>query len=229
MIALDAAHDRREAGEGRLDDLSHETVWAAIEAVARMRGLSLSALAVKAGLDATAFNRSKRRGPVGRAHWPSMETIAKVLVAAEVDFPTFAALAAGQGAKPQVDIPVVPYALIDDPDLFDAEGRPRPSRKWDYTPFPGAVDALFGVLIEGDSHSPLYHEGDVILVAPGHALKRGDKVFLKTRPDGFMLGSFFKRSKTTVDIHGFTQKGGSPIKVPHETIMWTGRIVWASQ
>lgn len=212
-----------------MDGLSHETVWAAIEAVARMKGLSSSALAVKAGLDATAFNRSKRLGPEGRAHWPSMETIAKVLAAVEVDFPTFAALAAGQGAKPQVEIPVVPHARLDDPDLFDAEGRPRPSRKWDYTPFPGAVDALFGVLIEGDNFSPLYHEGDVILVAPGHPLKRGDKVFLKMKPEGFMLGFFFKRSPTTVDIHGFTQKGGGPLKVRQEVVTWTGRIVWASQ
>lgn len=218
-----------DAGEGGLGGLLHQNVWAAIEAVARLKGLSMSGLAVKAGLDATAFNRSKRLGPDGREHWPSMESIAKVLAAAEIDFPTFASLTAGRGDKPQVEIPVVAYDHLDDPDLFDAEGRPRPSRDWDTTPFPGAVDALFGVLIEGNNYSPLYHEGDVILVAPGHQLRRGDKVFLKTRPDGFMLGFFFKRSPTTIDVHAFTQKGGPPLKVPHATVTWTGRIVWASQ
>ena len=60
---------------------SHESVWGAIDALAARHGLSPSALARKAGLDATAFNPSKRHGNDKRPRWPSTESIAKVLAA----------------------------------------------------------------------------------------------------------------------------------------------------
>ena len=47
--------------------------------------MSVSALAKIAGLDATSFNRSKRLGPYGRERWPSTESLAKVLKAANLD------------------------------------------------------------------------------------------------------------------------------------------------
>lgn len=188
----------------------------------------MSGLAVQAGLDATAFNRSKRLGLEGRERWPSMESIAKVLSATGIDFTTFARFAEASGAKPQAEIPVVPANQIDHPGLIDADGRPCPSPAWDITPFPGAVDALFGLLMETDQFAPHYREGDVILVAPGHPLRRGDKVLLKTRPDGFMLGVFAKRSATTIDIRAFGQEG-PPLKIRSTTVQWAGRVVWASQ
>jgi len=46
--------------------LTHSKVWNAIDALARRYGLSASGLAKRAGLDATAFNRSKRVTGEGR-------------------------------------------------------------------------------------------------------------------------------------------------------------------
>ncbi len=53
--------------------LSHERVWAAIDALAERHSLSASGLAKRAGLDSTAFNKSKRRSNDGRPRWPSTE------------------------------------------------------------------------------------------------------------------------------------------------------------
>jgi phage repressor protein C with HTH and peptisase S24 domain len=64
---------------------SHKQIWAAIEAIAEVRGLSVSALAKSAGLDAVEFNRSKRFGRYGRERWPSTESLAKVLKAGNLD------------------------------------------------------------------------------------------------------------------------------------------------
>ncbi len=61
--------------------LSHEKVWAAIDALASQNGLSPSGLARRAGLDPTAFNPSKRVAGDGRPRWPSTESLAKVLAA----------------------------------------------------------------------------------------------------------------------------------------------------
>jgi lambda repressor-like predicted transcriptional regulator len=46
---------------------THEQIWQAIEALARRQGWSLSHLAVRADLDPTALNRSKRTGVNSRA------------------------------------------------------------------------------------------------------------------------------------------------------------------
>ena len=59
--------------------LSHERVWAAIDALASRHGLHTSRLARKAGLNATSLNKSKRVSRKGREHWPSTESISKIL------------------------------------------------------------------------------------------------------------------------------------------------------
>ncbi len=56
---------------------SHSAIWDAIDALAKRHGLSVSGLARLSGLDATAFNPSKRVGKDGRERWPSTESIAK--------------------------------------------------------------------------------------------------------------------------------------------------------
>lgn len=72
--------------------LTHDQLWGALDALAKRAGLSPSGLAKKAGLDATAFNRSKRVAANGRPRWPSMESIAKALAATGVSFGEFAAM-----------------------------------------------------------------------------------------------------------------------------------------
>jgi phage repressor protein C with HTH and peptisase S24 domain len=73
-------------------ELRSDHMWMALDLLAEEHGLSPSGLAIVAGLDPTAFNRSKRERRNGRARWPSTETIAKVLLATRVSFPDFARL-----------------------------------------------------------------------------------------------------------------------------------------
>ena len=40
--------------------LTHKQIWAAFDGIAEAQGISVSALSKRAGLDATAFNPSKR-------------------------------------------------------------------------------------------------------------------------------------------------------------------------
>ena len=49
--------------------LSYNEIWKGLEKLAEVKGLSLSALAQKAGLDPTSFNKSKRIGLDGRKRW----------------------------------------------------------------------------------------------------------------------------------------------------------------
>jgi phage repressor protein C with HTH and peptisase S24 domain len=64
---------------------THTQIWAAIDGIAEARGMSVSALAKRAGLNATAFNRSKRVGRDGHMRWPSTETLSRILTVADMD------------------------------------------------------------------------------------------------------------------------------------------------
>lgn len=76
---------------------THKQVWGAMDRLAREKGLSMSGLARKAGLDPTAFNPSKRHNADGRERWPSTETLSKVLTVTETTLEQFATLMRLQG------------------------------------------------------------------------------------------------------------------------------------
>ena len=58
---------------------AHDIIWEVVEEIAEQRGVSLSRLAVTAGLDATAFNPSKRLANGGLPRFPAMTTMLAVL------------------------------------------------------------------------------------------------------------------------------------------------------
>jgi len=72
--------------------LQAEDLWRALDIIARDRGLTASALARKAGLDPTTFNRSKRGGLRGMGRWPATSSIARVLEATDMTLAEFAGL-----------------------------------------------------------------------------------------------------------------------------------------
>ena len=72
--------------------LSHDQVWEAIDRLAERNSLSASGLAKRAGLDSTAFNKSKRRSSDGRPRWPSTESLSKIMQATGASLDLFGRL-----------------------------------------------------------------------------------------------------------------------------------------
>ena len=68
---------------------THASIWGAIDVVARNRNMSRSGLARFSGLDATAFNISKRFERSGKPHWPALYTLIKVLGATSMPMSDF--------------------------------------------------------------------------------------------------------------------------------------------
>lgn len=117
--------------------LSHEKVWAAIDALASQNGLSPSGLARRAGLDPTAFNPSKRVAGDGRPRWPSTESLAKVLAATGEALNTFAARVETPGGPTDAAPALVPLAGFDaasERNAFDSAGQP--ARRGKVSAFP---------------------------------------------------------------------------------------------
>ena len=91
------------------------------------------------GLDATAFNRSKRVSKDGRERWPSTESIAKILDATAESFDTFLS---GGGAYlqmppplPRSAVPLLGLAQAGAGGFFDSAGFPV-GQGWDEVHLP---------------------------------------------------------------------------------------------
>lgn len=209
--------------------LTHHQVWKAIDAIAERNGLSASALAKRAGLDSTSFNKSKRVGPDGRQRWPTTESMAKVLAATDTTLEEFTALVNGAGApRPESRIPLIGLVQAGSGGYFDDAGFPV-GGGWEEIGFPGVKDDnAYAVEITGDSMEPVYRDGDIIIVSPNSTPRRGDRVVVRTR-SGEVLAKILKRQTAQrLELASFNLQHET-IMLPIKEVEWIGRIVWASQ
>jgi phage repressor protein C with HTH and peptisase S24 domain len=209
--------------------LSHARLWSALDALAHREGLSASGLARRAGLDATAFNPSKRFGPgqPPRPRWPSTESLNRILEVTDVTLAEFAALA--DDAPPRVaTAPLIGMAQAGQDGFFDDAGLPT-GEGWDQTDLPSPTDSLFSLRITGDSMAPLYRDGDRVLVDRDRAdVRRGDRAVVRTVSGETLakeVGTLTANTVTLVSIN----PDYPPRTFPRADIAWMARILWVSQ
>jgi len=209
--------------------LRHTDIWRAIDRLAERHGTSPSGLARRAGLDATTFNKSKRVTADGKPRWPSTESLAKVLNATGASFGEFLSLV-GQGQAGDLGqrIPVIGYAQAGGEGYFDDGGFPI-GTGWDEVAFPHIGDPhAYALEITGDSMEPVYRDGDIIVVSPGSSIRRGDRVVVKTAAGEVMAKQLVRQSARRLEL--------ASVNTTHEDrvlnigdVLWTARIIWASQ
>src|SRR5690242_7078638 len=135
--------------------MQHGDVWRAIDALAARRGLTASGLARAAGLDATTFNKSKRQARDGKPRWPSTESVALALAAADASWVESVALVAGETGGAGRAIPIVGMARAGADGFFDENGFPV--RAEETVRFPGlGEERVYALEIAGDSMEPTY-------------------------------------------------------------------------
>ncbi|HWM30762.1 MAG TPA: helix-turn-helix transcriptional regulator [Methyloceanibacter sp.] len=211
--------------------LTHGRVWSALDALARRYGLSSSGLAKRAGLDATAFNKSKRVTGEGRLRWPTTESIAKVLEATGATVEDFTALVIteprGRRGTAQ-PIPLIGLTQAGAGGFFDDGGFPV-GVGWDQIRFPRVDDDnAYALEVTGDSMQPLYRDGDILIVSPNAAPRKGDRVVLRTTDGEVMAKILVRRTAKTVELASFNPAHANLV-FPMNRIDWMARIVWASQ
>lgn len=211
--------------------LSHDRVWAAIDSLARVNGLSPSGLARRAGLDPTTFNRSKRVAGDGRPRWPSTESISKVLEATGTAIGDFVMLM----SAPKSDDAFVPDQiagpLLQTPQT--GQGFDEDASSWsesrETAPFPGRrEDGMFALEVSGNSLLPHYRDGDTILVSPNCPIRRGDRVVVRMAGGEVAPWVLYGRTATDVELFPIGHERTRKV-VPMEEIEWISRITWASQ
>lgn len=205
--------------------MKHRDIWRGIDALAEANGLTPSGLAKQAGLDATAFNPSKRQAKDGRPRWPSTESIARVLDAVGSGFDDFAALIEGRRGG---TAPLLGFAQAGRDGFFDAAGFPV-GEGWEEVRFPGLTDEpVYALQISGDSMEPAYRAGDRIIVAPTVAVKRGDRVVARTTGGEVMAKVLARKTQKVIALESLNTDYPERAFKPSE-IDWIARILWASQ
>jgi phage repressor protein C with HTH and peptisase S24 domain len=207
--------------------LSHDQIWGALDRLAARAGLSPSGLAKRAGLDPTTFNKSKRVTSDGRERWPSTESIAKALAAADSSIDTFARLI-GDEAGDRRSVPLLGLALAGTSGAFDESGFPT-GKGWTELAFPTADDNhSFALQISGEALQPAYRDGDVILVSPGTPVRKGDRVVVKTKAGEVTVATLKRRTAKVLDLQPLDPPQPERTMAASE-VAWIARIVWASQ
>ncbi|GAB5508189.1 MAG: helix-turn-helix transcriptional regulator [Rhizobiaceae bacterium] len=214
--------------------LSHDQVWEAIDRLAERHSLSASGLAKRAGLDSTAFNKSKRLSSDGRPRWPSTESLAKIMQATGESLDDFMTLlgsgvrrAAGPAAA-GAGIPLLGFAQAGAGGYFDDAGFPA-GHGWDMVEFPaGVAEGAYALKVQGDSMLPLYRDGDVLIVRPDASVRRGDRVVVKTAGGEVMAKILTRRNAQIIELTSVNPDHPDR-SLPMAEVEWVARIVWASQ
>jgi phage repressor protein C with HTH and peptisase S24 domain len=215
--------------------LSHEQVWAAIDALARRHSLSVSGLAKRAGLDSTAFNKSKRRAADGRPRWPSTESLAKIIEATSSSVDEFFTLLEGRDdalvrapTQRPATVPMLGFAQAGAGGFFDDAGFPV-GQGWELIELPAPrAEGSYALRVQGDSMLPLYRHGDVLVVQPDLPVRSGDRVVVKTVGGEVMAKILQRRTARTIELVSLNPEHPDR-HLPARDVEWMARIVWASQ
>ncbi|WP_457941192.1 S24 family peptidase [Mesorhizobium sp. 10J20-29] len=214
--------------------LSHDRVWAAIDALAERYSLSASGLAKRAGLDSTAFNKSKRQSSDGRPRWPSTESVAKIIEATNSSLDEFLSLVEGKpsGDRPlpvqPSTVPLLGFAQAGAGGFFDDAGFPA-GQGWDLIELPAqSGEGSYALQVQGDSMLPLYRHGDVLVVQPHAAVRKGDRVVVKTSSGEVMAKVLQRRTANIIDLVSLNPEHPDR-RLDAAEVEWLARIVWASQ
>lgn len=208
--------------------LSHTQIWSAIDDLAQRHGFSASGLARKAGLDATTFNKSKRQTADGRLRWPSTESIAKILEATGASMSEFLTLIEAKASEKRRPLPLIGMAQAGAGGYFDDGGFPVGSG-WDEVHFPAVADEhSYALEISGDSMTPVYREGDIVIVSPAAPVRRGDRVVVKTTEGEVLAKELKRQTAKTIELKSLNPDHPDRV-LSTDQVAWMARILWSSQ
>jgi phage repressor protein C with HTH and peptisase S24 domain len=207
--------------------MRHEDIWRGIDRLAESRGLSVSGMARKAGLDPTTFNRSKRVGGDGKRRWPTTESLSKILLATDASLGDFVSLMHDGANAVAYSIPAAEASEAAAPEMFDEDGFPM-GTGWSKVEFPALSDPdVFGLFVDGDGDAPVYRDGDLLVVSPNASVRRGDRVLAKLRGTGLAVRQLVRQTAHRIEFGPIS--GGPEETVMAQDVLWISRIVWAQQ
>lgn len=133
-------------------------------------------------------------------------------------------------AKNIPTVPVIGYAQAGTQGFFDDAGYPA-GDGWDQIQFPGLdhfQGRVYSLEISGNSMEPLYRAGDRLIVAPGAAVRRGDRVVIKTLEGEVMVKELARQTASRIELKSINPQFDN-LSYSMTEISWIARVVWVSQ
>lgn len=207
--------------------MKYDVIWKAVDNLAASLGLSPSGLAKKAGLDATTFNKSKRKRPDGKNRWPSLDSLNKIFEVCNITFEEFYNL----GLQNEIgeNIKAIPFCKLSKlrKNLTIHEDEVD-TNNWKMISFPDGYNNLYALEIDTSDYLPLYREGTIVIVSKNSDIRRDDKIVIYTTDNQMFLAQFAGRTAKTIEVNLIAQtKKEISIEIAEVAIL--NRILWASQ
>lgn len=201
---------------------THEEIWRTIDRLAEKKGYSASGLAKLAGLDPTAFNRSKRISPNGKPRWPSTESLSKIMQVTGCSMRDLLALMGEEASAAGVSLPMLSYQDVQNGSIITANANDS---------FVIAIDGggqCFAVTVDGSEMAPLFRSGAVLVADPDAKIRADDRVLLFSKQDGLKSGVVQSVQKKTWTLL-VPDRDFEAVTYAEADLAWTARILWASQ
>lgn len=209
--------------------MKHADVWRAIDRLASINGWSASGLARRSGLDPTSFNKSKRQSHGGKPRWPSTESVAKVLAATKAGMGEFVSLMGEDRSHGLAQR----FALVTLSDCqrggqFSKHGKLEKANPEEVL-VPNVQDPdAFALKIDNDVCAPFFRDGDIVIVSPNAAVRKGDRVAVGLTSGRVLLKSLARTGPVNIELHDLPA-ASDYTTTPKSDVAWLARIVWASQ
>ena len=208
--------------------LTHENLWTAIDTLARMNGFSTSGLAKKAGLDPTIFNKSKRISVDGRLHWPTTESIAKILGVNNSSFGQFASIIhnkAGQGDY--INLPQAKLSGLQGKASFiNPNGHIDPDLRIKHTDSTGIDCQSFMVKINTNSYAPMFEKKSSVIATTNGGVRKSDIAIIALTSGSSIIAKIHKLSSHIVEIISLEESNETHSIILNKDILWMARILY---
>lgn len=207
--------------------MKYDTVWNAVDNLAKSLGMSPSGLAKKSGLDSTTFNRSKRKRPDGKNRWPSLDSLNKVFEFCNITFEEFYKY--GETDNPPENLNTIPYIKLSGVSKREyCQDGEICTANWETICFPDGTKNLYAVEIDNTDYAPLYKFGTTLILAKHSEIRRNDRVAVFKKDGDFLLAEFIRRKPRTLELQNLNAPEES-FSENIDDILFLSRIVWASQ
>lgn len=207
--------------------MKYDTVWSAVDNLAKSLGMSPSGLAKKSGLDSTTFNRSKRKRPDGKNRWPSLDSLNKVFEFCNITFEEFYKY--GETDNPPENLNTIPYIKLSGVSKREyCQDGEICTANWETICFPDGTKNLYAMEIDNTDYAPLYKSGTTLILAKHSEIRRNDRVAVFKKDGAFLLAEFIRRKPRTLELQNLNAPEES-FSENIDDILFLSRIVWASQ
>ncbi len=179
--------------------------------------MSVSALARQAGLNPTTFNKSKRVRADGQLHWPSTQSIAKILDYTGIT-PELLCQLLYTGKLTEPLDRALPRVALDD---LTSDNH------WASRVMSPRDEPVCVVAVTSDALRPDYKPGDRIVLDLGHDIEEEDTVLVQLTDGSFRTGRLSRKTDQTLDLDS-TEPAHLPDPLPSSRIGWSARILWTS-